>query len=97
MVRNELAQLPAARQEEFVEEYRRKAKSQGTAYAIWFLLGWQYAYLGKWGFQVLYWLTAGGLLMWAIADLFRIPAMVRDFNKDVATDVLRSLKTVTSA
>jgi len=95
MVRNELANLSAQRQEEFVEEYRRKAKSAGTAYLLWLLLGWHYIYLRKWGLQILFWLTIGGIGIWWIIDLFRIPSMIRDYNKDVAVDVLRNLKVVT--
>ena len=32
MVRNELAKLPAQKQEEFIEEYKRKSKSLAIAY-----------------------------------------------------------------
>lgn len=94
MVRNELAKLSAQKQEEFIEEYKRKAKSIGVAYVLWFLLGWHYIYLRKWGLQVLYWVTLAGLLIWMIADAFRIPGMIRDYNKDIATDVLRNLKAI---
>lgn len=93
MVRNELDKLPAQRQEEFVEEYRRKAKSSGPAYLLWFLVGGHYLYLGKWGIQFLFWITLGGLLVWWLADLFRLPGMLRDFNQDVAVDVLKNLET----
>ncbi len=94
MVRNELANLSAQKQEEFVEEYKRKAKSTGAAYVLWLLLGWHYVYLRKWGIQILFWLTAGGFLIWWIVDLFRIPGLIRDYNKDIAVDVLRNLKTI---
>ena len=96
MVRNELANLSAQKQEEFVEEFRRKSKKPGVCYIVWFLLGWHYIYLGKWGIQFLYWLTGAGLFIWAIVDLFRIPGMVRNYNKDVATDILRNLKAISS-
>lgn len=95
MVRNELATLDAQRQEEFVEEYERKAKSVGVAYLLWILLGFHYGYLGNWGMQVLYWLALWPTFgIWAIIDLFRIPKMVRNYNKDRAVEVLRSLKAV---
>jgi len=94
MVRHELVKLPPQKQDEFVEEYRRKAKSIAPAYILWLLLGWHYVYFGKWGMQILFWLTAGGLLFWWIIDAFRIPAMKRNHNKDVATDVLRDLKAI---
>jgi hypothetical protein len=94
MVKNEVVKLPAQKQEEFVEEYRRKAKSTGVAYLLWFLLGFHYIYVKKWGIQFLYWVTGAGLFIWAIVDLFRMPAIVRDYNKDIAIDVLRNLKAI---
>ena len=95
MVRNELTKLSAQKQEEFLEEYERKAKSIGWAYALWFL-GLHYAYLRDWGMLLLYWLTCGGLFLWAMADLMRIPHLVTDHNKDLATDVLRDLKALSA-
>jgi len=94
MVKNELVKLSAQQQEEFAEEYKRKAKSSGVAYILWFFLGWHYIYLRKWGIQILFWLTAGGFGVWWFIDLFRIPGMIRDYNKDVATEVLKTLKTI---
>lgn len=58
-------------------------KDVNTAYIFWFFFGCHYAYLGKWGWQVLYILTFGGLGIWMIADLFRIPSMVANYNKKV--------------
>lgn len=94
MVRSELAKLSAEKQGEFVEEYRRKAKSMGVAYVAWFFLGWHYAYLGKWGWQVLFWITSGGLVIWWIISLFLIPGMIHNYNKDVAVNVLRNMKAI---
>jgi hypothetical protein len=92
MVRNQLAALSPGEYQAFREEYDRRAKNTGTCYLLWFFLGWYYAYLRKWGLQVLFWLSAGGFLIWAIVDLFRIPQLVRDYNKEIAIDVLRDLK-----
>jgi hypothetical protein len=96
MVRNELAKEPPGKVREFVEEYSRKAKSTGVAYLLWFIGGWHYAYLRKWGFQVLYWVTLGGLLVWVIVDLFRIPRLIGDYNKDIAMEVPRNQKAISS-
>ncbi len=94
MVRSSLANLPPQRQEEFIEEYRRQAKSIAGAYVLWFFLGWHYPYLRRWGLWVLYVLTVGGFLLWAFIDLFRIPMLVKDYNKNVAVDVMRNLKAI---
>ena len=97
MVRNELSKLTAQRQEEFVEEFQRKSKSLPVSYIVWLLLGWHYAYLRNWGTQFLFWITLGGLGLWWIADAFRLPGMVRDYNKDRATEVIRNLKAITGS
>ena len=97
MIRGEVVKLSAENQESFVEEYRRKSKSMGIAYLLWFALGWHYAYLGKWGWQILYWITLAGILIWAIVDAFRIPRMIHDYNKDSGVDVLRNLKAIAGA
>ena len=93
MVRHEVASLLPKNQEAFVEEYRRKSKSTAIAYVLWFF-GFQYAYVGKWGLLVLYWLTLGGVMIWWFVDIFRMPGVIRDYNKDVAVDVLRNLKAI---
>jgi len=90
--KTQLAKMTFEAQGMFLEEYRRKQKQTGLTYLFWFLLGFHYIYLGKIGWQILYWLTFAGLGIWAIIDLFRIPGMVRNYNKDVSMDVLRDLK-----
>jgi hypothetical protein len=92
MVRHELVKLPPEKQDEFVEEYRRRKKSAVPAYILWFFLGWHYIYFRKWGLQIIFWLTLGGLFIWWLVDAFRIPSMRRDYNKDIAIDVFRDLK-----
>jgi len=97
MVKNELAKMPAQKQEEFLEEYKRKSKSVTIAYLFLLLiLGMHYGYLKKWGLQFAFWLTGGGLFIWAFADLFRIPGLVKNYNKDIATETMRNLKTMSS-
>ena len=93
MVRNELSSLPPFSQEAFVEEYRRKSKSAGLSFLLWFV-GFHYAYVGRWGLQILFWITFGGFMMWWLIDLFRVAGIISDYNKDVAVDVLRNLKAV---
>jgi len=60
-----------------------RVKSTGTAYLFWFLLGAHYAYLGKWGVQILYWLTFGGIGIWALIDLFTMSGKVNKYNADI--------------
>ena len=55
-------------------------KSTGTAYLCWFFFGCHYAYLGKWGLQILYWCTLGGMGFWAFVDLFTMSSKVNNHN-----------------
>lgn len=64
-----------------------KMKSTGTAYLCWFFIGCHYAYLGKWGLQILYWITIGGLGIWAFIDLFHIPTKVNNHNMKIAYQI----------
>lgn len=95
MVRNELATLSAQRQQEFVEEYNRKKKSLGIAYLFLIIVfALHYGYLRKWGLQFLFWFTLGGFGIWWIIDLFRLPGLIKDYNMDIANEVMRNLKTI---
>ena len=64
-----------------------KMKSTGIAYLCWFFIGVHYAYLGRWGLQILYWITAGGLGIWALVDLFHIPTKVTNYNLEVSRQI----------
>jgi len=66
-----------------------KMKSTGTAYLCWFFLGCHYAYLGKWGWQLLYWVTLGGIGVWAFIDLFHIPTKVSSQNLEISIQIER--------
>ena len=80
----------------FVEEYKRRKKSIGFAYFLWVVLGLNYGYLHKWGLQFCFWITLGGVLIWWLVSLFMIPKMVKDYNRDIAVDVMRSQKILTN-
>jgi hypothetical protein len=60
-----------------------KIKSTGTAILFWFLLGAHLAYLNKWGLQIIFWLTLGGLGVWALIELFLISGRVAKYNADI--------------
>ena len=54
---------------------RADDKSSSVAYLCWLCLGVHYLYFRKPWLQLLYWVTLGGLGVWALIDLFRIPEM----------------------
>lgn len=96
MVKVELVKMPPEKQALFVEEYRRKKKSTGVAYLLWFFFGLYWIYLGKIGWWFVYFITCGGLFIWAFINLFLIPGMVKNYNKDIAMDIFRDLKMTSS-
>ncbi|HEY7437028.1 MAG TPA: TM2 domain-containing protein [Methylomirabilota bacterium] len=89
-VREQLAYLTPDQQRAFLWRYRAQAKSPIVALAF-LPLGWHYLYLRKRGLQVLFWLTLGGLAAWWVLDFFRIRGLVREYNRRVATHVMRAL------
>lgn len=91
-VRRAIANSDVDTQEDFLAEYQRTKRSLGVAYLLWLLLGWHYAYVGRWGIQFLYWVTFAGLAIWALVDLFRMPSIVRTYNQDKAVEAMRNVK-----
>lgn len=67
------------------ELYAYRRKRTGVAYAFWLVLGWLGAhrfYLERPATGLLMLLTGGGLLVWWVADAWRIPRMVRAHNAE---------------
>lgn len=91
LIQKKFRDLNSEQQRIFINEFERRKKTVGISYLLWFLLGWHYAYLKKWGWLILYILTAGGFFVWAIIDLFRIPKMVEQYNNDLALEILRDI------
>ena len=60
--------------------YQSKMKSVGPAYALWFFLFAHFAYLGKWGLQILFWITFGGVGRWWVIEAFMIPGRIDKYN-----------------
>lgn len=85
----QLAELPEEAQREFLIEYRRKAKNVVLAYVLHLMLPAHYIYLDKFITQLLFWFTFGGFGIWWLVDLFRMPTLVQDRNKDIADECLR--------
>lgn len=63
--------------------YEKQLKSTGTAYLFFFLFGAHFAYLGKWGLQILFWVTFYGLGVWGLIELFRVGSRVEDHNQPI--------------
>ena len=79
-------------QKNYVLSSQARQKETGMAYLFWFVLGVHYFYLNKPVINIIYWLTAGGLGIWMIIDLFRIPGMVKDRNKAIIKEAIEEAK-----
>ena len=61
--------------------------SNGTAYLLLLIFGAHYAYLGKWGVQILYWFTLGGFGIWLFIDLFMLSGKVSRHNAAIFQEI----------
>ena len=56
-----------------------------TIWLLFLFLGWSYGSLDKIGLQILFYLTFGGLGVWAFIRLFTLSGAIKEYNKSVAT------------
>lgn len=76
--------------EDLAAQLDHQRKKRRYAYLAWLCLGSHYLYLRRPRTQVLFWLTAGGLLLWWLLDLTRIPALVARHNRHAVSELLQS-------
>ena len=57
------------------------------AYLLWFFFAAHYIYLGKWPLTPLMWVILFFVvgIIWRVIDLFRMPGMVGNHNRELAT------------
>ena len=89
-----LQDFSEAEKQAYLNEYKRKKKSVFVAYLFLLPLGWHYAYLRKWGLQILCFLTLWGFLLWWFVDWFRVPSLVRNYNQDLSIALLKDFSWV---
>ncbi len=66
---------------------QNKMKSKGTAYLCFLFLGSHYLYMGKYLLQILFWITFGGLFIWAIIDLLTLSSRIDGYNARLAMQI----------
>ncbi|MCU0448655.1 MAG: TM2 domain-containing protein [Bernardetiaceae bacterium] len=93
-VSSQLATLPEDYQKQFVREYNQRMKNVVVSYVLHFLFPtFQYLYVDKLLLQILFWFTGGGMGIWWFIDLFRIPGMTQERNREIADECLRRVMT----
>lgn len=96
IVENRLYEMDALQRCAFMDEYDRRRKSVLVGYLLLIPLGWHYAYVKKWGIQVLCWLTLWGFFLWWLIDWFRIPSIINRYNKDLAVKIMTEVSLIYS-
>ena len=67
--------------------YQERSIKKSNAWLMFLLLGWSYGSYDKMGKQIFYYLTLGGLGLWAIYKLFTLNRDIKDWNNKIAHQV----------
>lgn len=94
--KSSLIKLPEEQQNFFIEEYSKKKKDPTLMLVLAILFPIQLFLLGKTGLGVAYWLTGGGCGVWWIIELFLTNKRTKEYNEELATQILRNIKIINS-
>lgn len=90
-VQNVISKMDSNSQNAFFLEYNKRKKKLLVSYVLWLVFALYYAYNKKIGLQFVFWFTLGGVWIWWIVDLFRMPSIVRDANAIIAREIANTL------
>lgn len=85
-------ELTTADQISYIVEQLGRLRDVGLAYCALLHSGSHRAYLDNPGMSFAFQMTLGGLGIWFLIDLFRVPAMVEEYNREKIKDILREAK-----
>jgi hypothetical protein len=90
-VLRKLEAMDECTQQAFAEEFARKKKSPVLGFFL-TNIGMHYAYVGRVWLTLLFLISYGGFCIWWFIDLFRVTAMVKEYNRTIAIQVLRDIQ-----
>lgn len=67
--------------------YNSRKVNPTTVWLLFLFLGWSYGALGKVGLQILFYLTLGGIGIWALIRLFTLSGAIRKYNRMIASEI----------
>ena len=67
--------------------YNARKASNPNMWILFLFLGWSYGSLGNMVKQVFYYLTFGGLGLWALYRLFTLNGAIKKYNRKIATEI----------
>lgn len=93
-VREALHRLPPVLKDEFREEYLIQYRSLPVSYLLWLIpppFSCHYLYSKRIFKQLIFTVTCGGIFIWWLVDLFRMPQIVAEENRKSARKILKRL------
>lgn len=91
-VQQALSQLTNDQQQQFVMQFKARAKSSGLIIALAIFCPIQLFLLGKTGLAIAFILTSGGCGIWWIVEIFMAAGRVKQYNETVAWEIINTLK-----
>ena len=67
--------------------YNSRKISSETIWILFLFLGWSYGSLGSMVKQIFYYLTLGGLGLWALYRLFTLNGAIKKYNRKIAIEI----------
>jgi len=67
--------------------YNERKANPTLIWLLFLFLGWSYGSLGSIGKQILFYITLGGLGIWALIRLFTLQGAIRDYNRKIAMEL----------
>jgi len=67
--------------------YESRKANTTTVWLLFLFLGWSYGSLDKIGLQIFYYITLGGLGLWALVRLFTLSGAIKTYNRRIAGQV----------
>jgi len=67
--------------------YQNRKANPTTIWLLFIFLGWSYGSLGKIGTQIFFYITFGGIGIWALIRLFTLSGAIKGYNRQIAAQV----------
>lgn len=67
--------------------YENRKANSSTIWLLHILLGWSYGSMDKIGMQFLFYITCGGMGIWALIRLFTLSGAIKDYNRNIAASI----------
>ena len=67
--------------------YNERKANPTLIWLLFLFIGWSYGSLDKVGIQILFYVTLGGVGVWALIRLFTLQGSIRDYNRKIAMEL----------